>query len=192
MAWFAESTVEGFVPSIAGAVRMTRSILQSATVAFARGLQLQQSAAFGVGGHQLHGGHAWAKLSPVTIAIKTALGVERPAAPLFRTGAMAKSQRVRVRLTAMGNGIHFQIHGKNTTWYSRFHQSGYRHVWSGKMVVPRMPIEFTMQDIDWVAESIRNYMLGGVTTVARKRTSLKGRIATTPTLRKIARKKGRR
>lgn len=177
MAWFAESTVEGFVPSINSGVVMTRAILQSMTTQIGQRLTAAQNAAFGVGGHQLHGGHAWDRLTQNTVDIKRRLGASRPAAPLYRTGNMSKKQRVRVRLVAIPGGIRFQIFGQNTAWYSRFHDSGFRHVWSGKMVSPRHPIEWTMQDLEFASDSIRNFMLGGTKVAPRSKMSLRQRLA---------------
>lgn len=171
----AETIVEGFVPSVAGAVQMTRSILTSATTALQKNLLRHQSAAFGQGGHQLHGGHAWAPLERSTVAIKTRLGVTRPAAPLYRTGAMSGNQKVRVRLRSLRGGVQFELKAWNRTPYAKYHQSGFRHVWSGKLIVPRMPVEFSEQDLLFVTESIRSFMVGGSAAKRKKGVSLKGK-----------------
>lgn len=176
-AWFAETTVEGFVPSVPGAVAMTRSILQARERELAARLKKTQDQAFGVGGHQLHGGHAWNPLTALTIEIKTKLGVSRPAAPLYRTGFMSKHQRVRVRLVQLPGGLRFQLFAQNTAWYSRFHDSGFRHVWSGKMVSPRHPVEWTPQDLEWAVASLRSFMVGGEVAKRRKSNTLKSKLS---------------
>jgi len=168
----AMESIEGFVPSIGSAVKITRSALAGLELRLAQRLRNEQAAAFSVGGHQLHGGGPWAPLAPSTIKIKSRLGATRPSSPLFRTGIMSQNQKVKVDIVPTSTGLSFRVLAWNSKQYSRFHQSGYRHVWSGKMVPKRPVVSLTKQDFDYVAGTIRDYMIGIDSSGTKKKTRL--------------------
>jgi hypothetical protein len=158
----AETSIEGFAPSVGSMVQYTRSQLAGLARALERRVKFDQSAAFQVGGHQLHGGNSWAPLSPTTVAIKTALGSPRPSAPLYRTGYMSGRTKVKVYLQLYPKGIAFSVFVWNDAFYAKFHQDGYQHVWSGRMVPARPVVELTPADLEYIGLNIQSYMLDGV------------------------------
>ncbi len=168
----AMESIEGFVPSIGSAVKITRSALAGLELRLAQRLRNEQAAAFPVGGHQLHGGGPWAPLAASTVKIKRKLGATRPTSPLFRTGIMSQNQKVKVDIVPNSKGLSFRVLAWNTKHYSRFHQSGYRHVWSGRMVPKRPVVSLTPQDFEYVVGTIRDFMVGINSAGTKKKTRL--------------------
>lgn len=158
----AQDHIEGFAPSVGSMVQFTRSQLAGLARALERRVKFDQSAAFQVGGHQLHGGSPWNPLEPTTVAIKSALGVSRPSAPLYRTGAMSKRTKVKVFLQLYPKGIAFSVYAFNDSHYANLHQQGFQHVWSGRFIPARPVVDLTPMDLDFVGNNIQSFMMDGV------------------------------
>lgn len=159
----AMEVVEGYVPSAVALASGTRALLQQVAAHAGRTLQRRQMAAFGVGGHQGHGGEKWAPLSPNTIAMKARAGFPFPAMPLVRTGNMAQGQRVRVELFLSAHGsIGFRIVAYNEAPYSRHHQrdGGSFNVWTGRNNPQRKVVDITMADLQYVRKVIAEKIYG--------------------------------
>lgn len=167
--------VAGQIASIPGMAQVTRNALLGMSAIIRKELTARAKGAFDVGGHHMHGGMPWKPLKLSTLAIKSKLGY--PLQPLVRTGTMSDLINVRVGLIPLGNGgIQWEIQVANEAPYAKYHQSGFRHVWGGR-VPARPPIKVTHDDLEMIGETIRTYMIGGKIERVDKTTKKKGIIA---------------
>lgn len=177
MAIGSNTAFEGMVASPAQAAGIVRSALLSLEARITKEMRSRQDGAFDHGGHHQHGGKPWLPLSPNTVALKRRLGYPRPSAPLVRTGAMSKQQRVKVTLrTLPGGGIRFKVSAWNAMRYAKYHASGFRNVWTGTFVPRRAPAELTPADVQWVVSTIQSAMGVAKPKDKPKKTGLLGRL----------------
>lgn len=113
-----------------------------------RRLKEKQTAAFSVGGHQMHGGKPWRVLRPKTIAKKGHATI------LVDKGGMRRRQSVKHTRMIRGRMMVVEVHATNNSPFSAFHQFGFRHVRSGGFVKKRPPVQITEQDLRDLREAL--------------------------------------
>lgn len=151
--------VTGRVPTPAHGVKLARSAMLGLAKRLSVKAKMNLDRSFDFGGHQNHGGLPWAALRQSTIAIKSALGYPRPAAPLVRTGSMSKSVLARIEIVPYAGGLQWYLAIDNAAPYAKYHQTGFRNHWTGRMVVARRPSVVTKQDLQYIRASIESAMM---------------------------------
>lgn len=172
------TAVEGMVALPSQAAGIVRTTLLKLEARITSEMRQRQNGAFDVGGHHRHGGKPWLPLSPNTVALKRRLGYPRPAAPLVRTGAMSKQQRVKVTIRTMpGGAVRWKVSAWNAMKYAKYHASGFRNVWTGTWVPRRAPAELTGADAQWVIQQIRSAMGAPKSKAKAKKVGILARLA---------------
>jgi hypothetical protein len=139
---------------IPGQKRMVVSELNAKVKARARDaiarIRQHNRRAFGVGGHQLHGGRKWRRLKERTIELKG------HGAILIKTGAMRRKQHVRGDARVFADGtVRWKVVLGNRAEYAHYHGKGFTHHWSKKFVRPRVPTVLTHKDKMMLRDEIR-------------------------------------
>jgi phage gpG-like protein len=112
--------------------------------------------AYRVGGHQNHGGEAWAPLAPSTVAYKKKRRF--PPNILVRTGLMGLTTRSFAATQRQGpTSFTYRIGVKTSAPYANIHQdpNGWTHHMTGAKIPSRPPLDITSEDVGWVAQQIR-------------------------------------
>lgn len=122
----------------------------------------RQQAAFSDGGHQGHGGRPWAPLAESTLKRKAAQGgpvdilvdVAKYGGGALRDSIEADKDATKAKRT--NKGVAYAIRIIARVPVGRFHATGFRNARTGSKVVPRPPVEYTEQDVEFVAQVMRN------------------------------------
>lgn len=154
------TAVGGFVAYPQNAINASRRAMLNAARAIRTNLIRGHLDAFANGGHYARGGTKWQDLQATTIAIKARAGYPTPWAPLVRTGYMSTATSVQVKIRPSKLGWYWEVWVQNNSPYSIYHQTGFRHVWSGKMVPSRPPVEITETDTAMAISIIKASMTG--------------------------------
>ena len=117
----------------------------------------QQKKAYDDGGHSGHGGREWAPLTDATLKRKAKQGF--PSNILVQDGTLRDSIEVDKEATKAKRtktGVSYAIRIIARAPVGRFHATGFRNARTGKKVPARPPVEYTPQDVEFVAQVMRN------------------------------------